>query len=81
MLPEERFLTVSDVAETLKVDPRVVRNLLATGELRGIQVGGRGLWRIEAVELEDYIARQYRRSRPDPAVTPPSTPTRPARER
>ena len=30
----------------------------AIGE-RGIQIGGRGQWRIEDVELEGYISRQY----------------------
>jgi len=59
MAPEHDFLTANDFAETLKVDVRVVWNLLKSGELRGIQVGGRKLWRIEASALEDYIAAQY----------------------
>ncbi len=59
---EERFLTLSEVADTLKVDPRVVRGLIETGDLRGIQVGNRGQWRIEVAEFEDYIVRQYRRT-------------------
>lgn len=62
MASQARFLTVPDVAETLNVTVRQVRGLLHTGELRGIQVGGRGIWRIEATELEDYIARQYART-------------------
>ena len=59
---DERFLTLSEVAETLKVDPRVVRSLIDSGELRGIQVGNRGQWRIETAEFENYIARQYQRA-------------------
>jgi hypothetical protein len=36
--------------------------LLKTGELRAIQVGGRGMWRIGINDLEDYIAEAYRRT-------------------
>jgi len=54
-----RFLTLADVAEVLNVTSRQVYSLLRSGELRGIQLGKRGIWRIEAVELEDYIQRQY----------------------
>jgi hypothetical protein len=35
--------------------------LVRSGDLRGIQVGGRNQWRVEDVELEDYIKRQYER--------------------
>ncbi|TXJ03995.1 MAG: DNA-binding protein [Aeromicrobium sp.] len=62
MTSQKRFLTVPDVAETLNVTVRQVRALLHSGELRGIQVGGRGIWRIESSELEDYISRQYDRT-------------------
>lgn len=57
-----RFLTPADVAEVLNVTVRQVRALLNTGDLRGIQVGGRNMWRVEVVELEDYIKRQYARA-------------------
>lgn len=57
-----RFLTLADVAEVLNVTVRQAYALVRTGDLRGIQVGGRGQWRIESVELEDYIARQYART-------------------
>ena len=33
-----------------------------TGELRALQVGGRGMWRIGRQDLEDYIAEAYRRT-------------------
>lgn len=38
-----RFLTVEQVAEELNVGVPTVRMLLKSGELRGIQIGGRGL--------------------------------------
>ena len=54
-----RFLTLTDVAEVLNVTVRQVYALVRAGDLRGIQIGGRGQWRIEDVELEGYISRQY----------------------
>lgn len=57
-----RFLTLPDVAEVLNVTVRQVRALLHSGELRGIQIGGRGQWRVENCELEEYIQRQYART-------------------
>jgi excisionase family DNA binding protein len=61
---------LTDVAEVLNVTTRQVYALVRSGDLRGIQVGGRNQWRVEDVELEDYIKRQYARSggrEPDPA--------------
>lgn len=60
--PSSRFLTLADVAEVLNVTSRQVYALVRSGELRGIQIGGRGQWRVEDVELEDYIQRQYART-------------------
>jgi excisionase family DNA binding protein len=57
-----RFLTLADVADVLNVTVRQVYALVRGGDLRGIQIGGRGQWRIENSELEDYIARQYART-------------------
>ena len=57
-----RFLTLPDVAEVLNVTVRQVYALVRSGDLRGIQIGGRGQWRIENTELEDYIERQYART-------------------
>jgi excisionase family DNA binding protein len=60
--PGPRFLTLADVAEVLNVTVRQVYALVRSGELRGIQIGGRGQWRIENDQLEDYISRQYARA-------------------
>ena len=57
-----RFLKLTDVAEVLNVTSRQVYALVRSGDLRGIQVGGRNQWRVEDVELEDYIKRQYQRA-------------------
>nr|WP_309816717.1 helix-turn-helix domain-containing protein [Pseudarthrobacter sulfonivorans] len=59
---KHRFLTTEQAAEKLNVSPNQIRALLKTGELRAIQVGGRGMWRIGISDLEDYIAEAYRRT-------------------
>lgn len=62
MAPTEPFLSPTDVAELLNISARQVRGLLASGELRGMQIGGRGIWRIAPADLQDFIDRQYRRT-------------------
>ena len=54
-----RFLTLADVAEILATSVAQVRALVQSGELRYIQIGGRMQYRVEAVELENYIQRMY----------------------
>lgn len=54
-----RFIDVAQLAELLSVSPRVARSLLARREIRAIQVGGRGIWRIDVAEVDAYIERQY----------------------
>lgn len=56
---DKRFLQLPDVAETLDVSMRQVYALVQRGDLRAIKIGGRGQWRVEASELEDYIRRCY----------------------
>lgn len=58
-----RFLTLTDVAETLNVSLTQVKLLVRSGELPAIKVGGRGAWRVEASELEAYIQRLYTETR------------------
>lgn len=59
---KRRFLTIEQAAEELNAKASLIRNLIKTGELRAIQVGGAGLWRIGIQDLEDYIAEAYRRT-------------------
>jgi excisionase family DNA binding protein len=47
------------LAEELNVGQPLVRALLRTGELRGIQIGGRGVWRVSLTDVEDYISQAY----------------------
>lgn len=60
--PKRRFLTIEQVAEELNVGAPSIRALLKTGELRGIQVGGRGMWRIARQDVEAYIEAAYQKS-------------------
>lgn len=55
-----RFLTLEQVAEELNVGLPLVRSLLKSGELRGLQIGGRGIWRISTKDLDAYIDHAYR---------------------
>lgn len=57
-----RFLTIEQVAEELNVGEPLVRAMLKSGELRGIQVGGRGAWRIGIADLDAYIEQAYQRT-------------------
>ena len=58
-----RFLTLADVQEVLNISAAQAYALVRSGELPALQVGGRGVWRVEATELEGYIARMYEQTR------------------
>jgi excisionase family DNA binding protein len=61
-MPDSRFLTLSDVAEILNISPHQAYTLVRTGDLPGIQIGGRGQWRVERSKLEDFITEAYQRT-------------------
>lgn len=58
-----RFLTLADVTEVLNISAPQAYALVRSGELPAIQIGGRGVWRVEATELESYIQRMYDQTR------------------
>ena len=58
-----RFLQLADVAEILNTSSAQVYSLVRSGELPAIKIGGRGQWRVEASELENFIARMYAQTR------------------
>lgn len=60
---EPRFLPLTDVAEYLNVSSAQAYALVRTGELPAIKVGGRGQWRVEKSQLEEYINRMYAETR------------------
>ena len=54
-----RFLTLSDVAQVLNITASQAYALVRNGELPAVKIGGRGQWRIEESQLEEYIQRMY----------------------
>lgn len=60
--PTSRFMTIQEVADDLATSKTQVIALIRSGDLLGIQVGGRKQWRVERSKLEEYIAEQYFRT-------------------
>lgn len=58
-----RFLTLDGVGDVLSVSRSQAYALVRRGELRAIKIGGRGVWRIERIELEAFIAAAYSTTR------------------
>jgi excisionase family DNA binding protein len=63
MAATPRFLTLADVAEVLNTSSAQVYALVRRGELPAIKIGGRGQWRVEATQLEEFIQRMYSETR------------------
>ncbi|MGX5716807.1 helix-turn-helix domain-containing protein [Arthrobacter sp. MAHUQ-56] len=59
---QHRFLTPTQAADELNVKPNQIHALIKAGELRALQIGGRGMWRIGRQDLEDFITDAYRRT-------------------
>lgn len=59
---EPRFMTLRQVADLLKCTQGQVYSLVRSGDLQGIQIGGRNQWRVERSKLEEYIKQAYRRT-------------------
>ena len=57
-----RFMTLRQVADLLKCTQGQVYSLVRSGDLQGIQIGGRNQWRVERSKLEEYIQQAYRRT-------------------
>ncbi|MDR7252665.1 excisionase family DNA binding protein [Nocardioides sp. BE266] len=63
-MPEDpRFLTLADVAEVLNTSSAQVYALVRRGDLPAIKIGGRGQWRVERSQLEEFIQRMYAETR------------------
>lgn len=63
-MPEDpRFLTLADVADVLNTSGAQVYALVRRGDLPAIKIGGRGQWRVERAQLEEFIQRMYAETR------------------
>lgn len=61
-MTNERFLTLADVGDILNISPSQTYALVRSGDLKGIQIGGRNQWRVERAKLEEFIQDAYRRA-------------------
>ncbi|MFW5474624.1 helix-turn-helix domain-containing protein [Knoellia sp. CPCC 206450] len=59
----KRFIALTEVSEILDISSAQAYALVRSGELPAIKVGGRGQWRVETSELENYIQRMYSQTR------------------
>jgi excisionase family DNA binding protein len=59
MSGDEEVLTVEEIARKLRVNPRTVRNWIASGELPAIDIG-RG-YRISKSDYDAFIEKRKRR--------------------
>ncbi|HYT26942.1 MAG TPA: helix-turn-helix domain-containing protein [Actinomycetota bacterium] len=60
---EPRFYTLEDVATILNVRVAQVYALVRSGDLPAVKLGGRGVWRVDRNQLEEYIERMHARTR------------------
>jgi excisionase family DNA binding protein len=63
MADSEEWLTVTDVAQILNIGMPQTYSLLRDGEIVGIQIGGRKIWRVQRKEVDAYIARELAKAR------------------
>ena len=57
VMTEEKYYTVKEVAERLKVQPRTVRKMIAEGELPAFKV--RDEWRVRQRDIDTFIAKHF----------------------
>jgi excisionase family DNA binding protein len=60
-MPEQRLLTVREVAQRLRSSPETVRRWLRQGKLRGFRPGGTKLgYRVPERELQRFLAGAHK---------------------
>ena len=57
-----RFLTLDDVMGILNISRAQAYTLVRSGDLEGIQIGGRNIWRVEETKLQEFIDESYRKT-------------------
>lgn len=66
-----KFVPLQHIMDELTISRSQAYALVRSGQLRAIQVGGRGQWRVSLEALEDYIQRAYASSeRPSQQAQP-----------
>lgn len=54
-MADEKWYTVAEIAELLKVHPSTVREWLRAGRLQGKGFGGRTGWRVSESQLRAFL--------------------------
>lgn len=62
------------ITEELNTSQAQIYALVRSGDLVGIQIGGRAQWRVERSKLEEYIERAYARTAASLAELPSALP-------
>ena len=53
----DRYLTVPEVAERLRLNPETIRRMLRDGRMRGFRPGGDSAgWRVSERDLREWVA-------------------------
>jgi len=55
---DDRWFTVAEIAERLKVEDQTVRRWLKSGELVGSNFGGRTGWRIREADVNAFLEQR-----------------------
>lgn len=53
---QDEYLTANEVAELLKLNVETIYDLMGSGQLPAVKIGGR--WRMEALELREWFKAQ-----------------------
>lgn len=57
--PQEKLLTVKQVADIMSVDEKTIRNWIQRGDLRAVNIGRlRPEYRIRPTDLDEFISRR-----------------------
>ena len=59
MVDLPKFVPLEYVMDELSISRSQAYAIVRSGDLRAIQVGGRGQWRVSLDEIEAYIERCY----------------------
>ncbi|MDJ0458583.1 helix-turn-helix domain-containing protein [Arthrobacter sp. NQ7] len=61
-VPFPKMLTLDQVQEILNLGKPMVYSLVRSGEIRAVQLGPRGLWRVSQDDLAAYIDAAYEKT-------------------
>ncbi len=57
-MTEERWYTVEEIVDLLKVHEQTVRRWLRDGQLRGVLLGRKAGYRVRATDLDAFLAER-----------------------